>query len=394
MVHGHRNLERRGRTAAPARLMRVLAGLMSFAMLGGLTLNLSTCCEKDFCSNLRTIEGYIAKGYAQCCQKPAAQQDACFDALDQKTDKSYELIVAAKTACESGDDDLAKDLMNRLRDIWLPTPKPSASGRIENELVALGRQDWLDLDVTLPRGSGAGQPVSIALVNDQYMNPEATGIASEDGLEGSGASEVPAVIIPASGAQPFLAWSYEIPTGTQFNMRYGDELSGLSLTGSIAVVQTATTPASGSATVGVPTGMHWRISYMGQVLDLDLDKTSPYNSLTLDSNGDGTLGVALKLTSNSHYLVGLVHVGSTLYFTFPIHMSAGWADMRIHSDPSLPGDFITPTDPIALDGADLPYTLTALPSDRCSDNDGNGIRDGADEVNNAMRTAAGCSAQH
>ena len=60
---------------------------------GAWTMTVRSCCETHACENMRFLYGQIAGGYETCCQKTLAQQDACFDELD---DKIREMIAVKK----------------------------------------------------------------------------------------------------------------------------------------------------------------------------------------------------------------------------------------------------------------------------------------------------------
>lgn len=329
-----------------------------------------------------------------CCQMSGTAQDACFTDLNEKVQETQTLILTAKIACDNSDDELLKDTINRIRDIWLPKPKP-VGGVVLNEMIALGRTDWLNLDVTLSRSNSPCVPVTVALIGDQVVNAEATGAASDETIEAAVTGEVAATVVSATGNQAYQACSFVIPSGTTLDMRFGEEFSNLAMSGSIAVAQTSPVfPSSGVATVGLPTNVHFTITKWGETLKLDLDKTFAHNKLEVDVNGNGTLGVALKLTSNSKYLSGLVQVGSTIYFTFPVQVAADWTSIRILANPMIPGNQITPASDVMLEGADGSFGLLSVPTGRCADNDANGVRDGADEVINAIKTTLGCEASN
>lgn len=358
----------------------------------------SSCCMRHACENMRFLDAQIARGYAQCCQRPESVRELCFDELENQVDRTFQLIIQAKIACDNGDDDLLRETIKRMRELWLPKIVKSETTGAMNEMIALAHADWIELDATLPRVTGSCKAVTMAIVNDKPVNAEATGKATEaagPGMAGTGVNV--AVVVTAESAQAYQSCSYTVPDGTTFGMRFGTELAGIELGGSVSVAQTMSEfPATGSGQVGIPTAMELKASYLGASLRLELDKSSPFNTLEVDSNGDGRLGVALTLSSDSSSLIGIVQIGSTIYFNLPVHVEQGWGTMRIRAARTTPGDTITPTDPVALLGADTPPHAVAIPTDRCGDADGNGIRDGADEQIWAMSRFTECEsgAQH
>jgi hypothetical protein len=389
-----KNRGRLRRAFSGRSLVQTIVAMAGFGMMGGFVLRAKSCCEKKACSQIQLLANRIAQGSESCCNKPASEQSACFNELDTKVQNSHDAILAAQIACDNSDDELLRDAIKRLQDIWLPKPKP-VGGIVLNEMIALGRKDWLHLDMALARSDAACVPVTVAIVGEQVVNAEATGSASEGTVEAVVTGEVPATIVSASGNQAFQACEYVIPSGTTLDMRFGEELSGLAMSGSIAVARTTTGfPSSGMATVALPTNISFSISKWGQTLRMDLDKTFAYNKLEVDANGNGTLGVALKISSNSSNLIGFVQIGSTIYFTFPVQVAADWSTIRLHADPTIPGNHITPMSDLMLEVLEGEYGLASLPTDRCADEDGNGIRDSADEQINAMNKILGCKANN
>lgn len=365
------------------------------ALLGGFTLQAESCCEKDLCSNTRFLQSMIARSYNECCSYPADDQQACFVAQESKIMETEQLILSAKIACDNGDDELARDIIRQLRDLWAPKPKATESGTVLNEMIALGKRDWVNLDMTMERSPSACQPVTVGIVDGQVVNAEATGAATEETPEAVTNGAGLATVVPSTGPQPMLSCEYQVPAGTSMGIRFGEEFPNLGMVGSISIVKLATAfPESGLAKVGLPTNVHFQVSALwGASLALDLDKASPYNKLEVDPSGNGTLGVALKLTSTNRYLTGLVQVGSTIYFTFPVTIAADWSTIRIHADPTMPGNTITPAFPEILAVDDIHGTRPAG-GDRCADEDGNGIPDGADQEIAAMNAVLGCDSQH
>ena len=356
---------------------------------GAWTMTVRSCCETHACENMRFLYGQIAGGYETCCQKTLAQQDACFDELDDKISATQTLILTAKMECDTNNDAAVRDIIKQIRELWMPKIIKSAAGAVQNQMVALGTHDYIALDTTLLRTNLDCKPVTVTIIGGTVVNAEATGKAAEDSPRtGDGTS--PAVVVPSDAAQPYSTCTYTVPADSSFDIRFADVRNGISLSGTISIAQTASqVPDTGSADLGLPTAVSLEALYLGQKLTLELDKTCPYNTLRLDANGVGTLGVALTLKSDSHHLIGLVQIGSTIYFNLPVQMSQNWSSLRIHSLATTPGSTITPTVPAILAGADVP-PHAGIAMERCTDNDGNGIRDGADALINAIESQHHC----
>ncbi len=368
-----------------------ITGTLGFvAVTGGWGMVAESCCERHACEQIRFLNGQIAGGYAACCQAPAAQQDACFTELNAKVSATQTLILSAKIACDNNDDAAIRDIIKQIRELWLPKIIKTAAGLIQNQMVAFGDRDWIVIDTTLPRNIDC-KPVTVSVVNNKIVNPESTGKATEEARSATpGAGGLESVtVLPSNAAQTFTACEYSLVPNTTLDLRFGNEWNNISLSGSISIAQTAQFPAAGSADIGLPTEVSLTATKLGQKLSLELDKTSPFNTLRVDAAGIGTLGVALTLSSDSSALIGLVQVGSTIYFELPVVMSADWSALRIVADAITPGSTITPTVPVILIGSDSP-PRPGIAQDRCADNDENGLRDGADEVIYAINSQLNC----
>lgn len=368
--------------------MLVTAGLLVTCSVWAATLQ--SCCQQRTCENLRTLSAAIARDYAQCCQ--ATDTQACLTATRAKEGEMHSLILQAQIACQNSDDTLLRDTIKKIRDLYATSIILNPEGKVENSLVSLGHNDWIALDITLPRLVNACVPVTSAIGATGIINAEATGTAAESTVVG--VETQTAVVVPASSTFALSSCQYEIPQGATLDLRYGTEYHDIGLSGSMSIAQTGVAiPAGGTADVGLPTKVSLKAKYLGQELTFELDKTCPFNTLRVNANGDGYLGVALKSDTNSSELLGIIQVGATLYFTFPVHVSADFSTLRIHATAAVHGDEITPTNRDVLLGADTP-PHPVITSNPCADADGNGIRDGADEAINAMLQVSGCSTQH
>lgn len=354
-----------------------------------------SCCERRACQDIRFLKAQIGMNYAMCCQGPAEERSKCLSDLQDKANATLSLILTAKQACDNNNNALLRETIQRIRDLWLPKVIKTATGQVVNQMVAFGSQDYLVLDTTLPRLPDSCTPVTVSIVGGAVVNAEATGRAAEDNRALSPEAVDPevALVVPSNATTTYNACTYAVPANTTFNMRFGGAvLNGLSLSGTIAVAQTAAAfPAVGVGPVGLPTDVSLTASFLGQKITLDLDKTCPYNVLRVDASGNGALCVALTVDSDSPDLVGFVQIGSTIYFELPVQVAGDWSAIRIHADASIPGHLLTPTDPVALAAADGPSSAV-IAEDPCADANENGIRDGADEVIHNIDSHLNCQA--
>lgn len=363
-------------------------------VLGGWSSLAQSCCERNMCNNMRVVKTAVAAGYATCCQREGDARATCLNNLGTNTQTLLGQVLAAQVACQNGDDALLRDIIRDMKDTIKRLLEKNAfqaiaqnGTRVENSIVGFGRRDWIELSATLSLPAGQScKTQTVALVGDKVVNPEATGKVSElEAENGQGASL--ALVIPADAANALVSCQYQFPNNTPVSVRFGEEFSG-TINGTISLAALSTTNGTYLA---LPTGAELKVGASGQSITLTLDKTSPYNKLEADANGTGFIGMALTVDSKSSSLAGCIYMGETFYFRLPVQVAPQWSSVSIHLTRTMQGHQYTPVADLVLTAAEGVSTLISLPTDPCVDTDGNGIRDGADEVNKAIDQTSECA---
>jgi hypothetical protein len=319
------------------RRYAILVGL--FASATAWSMNLTSCCRDEACENSRFLNSQISMNYELCCQRPEGDRQACLNTLQEKANATLVLILTAKQACDNRDDELVKDTVKKIRDTWLPTIVKGASGLGLNQMIAFGPTDYIDLSTTLARQGGLDS----------------------------------------------RTYSFG---GTPGAVRFGQVLPGIKVSGEISLVKTSEMPVEGTADVGVPSAAVIVGEYMGRKLTLTLDTKCEYNTLRVDNMGRGTLGMALTLSSKDSELLGLVQVGSAIYFAIPVTLAPNWSSLSIELTPQVPGSQITPTVAQAI-AVDTMTPLNAPVGDPCDMQEAP-MRDGARATIGALMSPLGC----
>jgi len=372
-------------------IRRIVLGVAMFIAAAGWSVSANSCCMRQACQNTKFLDGAIKSEFRHCCSKPeGAERDACLDTAHAKCQQTISMLLEAKMACDNRDDELLHDTIKRIRDLWAPKIISDSNGKIVNTMVVLLRQDWMALDTTLTlTPQDPCKSVTLAIAPQGVVNAEATGKA----IENDGDSASVAIVVPAAAAQSYTSCTYIIPTGTTADLRMSDEYPGIALSGSIALARTnVAIPEGGTTVAAIPTDVQMSASMHGRKLTLALDKTNPFNALRLDAQGKGTLGVALTLDSKSTDLIGLIYVGATIYFEFPVEVNEAWTTVRLNVPRARPGNELTPTPDFMLAGTDgTPVPLPPYLGDRCADANGNGVPDGADWYIHDISSSLECS---
>lgn len=341
---------------------------------------LSDCCRRHYCDAVRELRPQIASAYSSCCQNPdATARQACLSEVGRKIQEALTLATAAREACQSGNDDLARDIAKQIRDLFKPKVSLSSTGMVRNSWVVFGNRDYLGGKIAccVPPGSVC-MPITVSEVGGRTFNPEATGKAVEDAASTGGSQAV--TVVPASAPNAVQSCTYRIADPARLAIRFGaPEVKGV-ISGSFELADLRSAPNGKSA---LPTAFDMTLKVAGAVITLTLDKSSPYNQLLTGADGHGTLGVALTIDSKSRDLASNVFMGGTFYFALPVRVSDDFRCVTLAFDPARPGSELTPVDPSLLLAADGPIT-PRISDTPCADDDGNGIRDGADEVIGAM----------
>jgi len=299
-----------------------------------------SCCQRQACEGMRFIASQISQGYEACCQGPADQRSECISKLSLKANDGIGLVLAAKQACDAGDNEAIKDTLKKLRDLFLTKVVRGSTGLGQNQMIGLRTTDYVDFRPQMAR-----------------------------------------TIAPNS-------WTYTVPAGTTATVKFREVFTGVAVAGNFSLVKTGEMPVEGTADVAVPSDATLTWVYLGKRLTMTLDKTCEYNTLRVDNMGRGTLGVAMTLSSKDRELLGLVQVGSTLYFAFPVQLAADWNTISLQATPDVPGSQITPTVPSVLAADDV---RLATGDDLCGNTNGNpNLRDGAARLIGAMMAPLGC----
>lgn len=341
---------------------------------------LSDCCRRHYCDGIRELRAQIASGYAGCCQNPdATARQACLTDLNNKIQQAQSLASAAREACQSGNDILARDLVKQIRDLFKPKISLSSNGAVQNSWVIFGNADHIggQLACCVPAGS-ACKPITVSEVGGKKFNPEATGKAVENAAAAGGSQAV--TVVPASSIDAVQSCTYNLPASANLTVKFGAPEVTAQVSGSFELANLRAAPNGKSA---LPSAFDITLSAAGAVVTLTLDKSSPYNELLTTANGHGTLGVALTVDSKSPSLASSVFMGGTYYFALPVQVSDDFRCVTFVFDPARPGSEFTPVDPTLLVAADGPGT-PRISDTPCADDDHNGLRDGADEMIGAM----------
>ncbi len=375
------------------RVHRVRAAVffaVTASVLGGWTALARSCCEEHTCANLRMAKVMIATGYAQCCQQEGQERSACLSALSGKTATLHSLILQAQIACQQGDVEWARDLVRQIKELLKGIGEVVAvqsiqqvDGVPENTIPLLGEGDWISLSATLPRRAGApGRSQATATVGGARVLAEAAGGTAE--LQGDAAAA--ATIVPSGGDGALVAYDHDFPTDSTITIR----TSGQSFQGTInGAITLAPLEAVAGALRAVPTDVSWRVRSGPATVTLTLDRTSPFNLLKADANGQGTLEVVLLVDSKSAALAPSLYMGERYYFRFPVQVGAGLSNIQFSLTSEMPGSGYAPASAMALNAADGNSTAP-IGGDVCADVDGNHIRDGADEVIRVINLTSGC----
>ena len=85
-------------------------------LLGGCTVAPQSCCEQHTCENLRVLKTSIAAGYKRCCEKEGPTRAECLNSVGNSTQSIFALILQAQIACQSGDAELARDILRSIKE--------------------------------------------------------------------------------------------------------------------------------------------------------------------------------------------------------------------------------------------------------------------------------------
>ncbi len=368
-------------------ILSLFAGVV-FAAGGG---------KDEICQTERDLLANVANGYGLCCQElfdDRAWGD-CVQSANMRNKRLHGLISIAnkpemekRIGIKKGESLRAFYDLLRGRLVEAIGPTVLRSGNpIANTFVILEPTDQISVSMSAALTGTNPVKTQPMLVNGELYSAESGGVAIEaqtlmsaDGSVPS-ASMLPVINTIAEQYQFDQSGSIEVLTGP-----YDQTLSVMK--GRLTITELV---AEGQSKL-VPTDMVLILQGGGIDVTLTLDETCPYNELVLDANGDGYLGMAVSLNSASSVLARVSQLGS-FWMVLPVSQdafgglvfdTAGWSI----------GTEVFPIQPATMaivmgqTGAS-----NGLPNGReesCADTDGNGIRDGADEIINIYDTYDAC----
>lgn len=322
------------------RIQYLAMGAIFLLLLAGCASRPDEVWQRQHCLNDRRVCSQLPGVYAAMNLVDHEARDKKFGEYIKRSSDSSLVLLVSKIAYDFGFVEEQRDFMTILRHFNPATIERGDDGKVYNSCSILGRTDWVSLDATLTR---------------QRTRP------ADD----------------ASGSQPRGVYTFTLPANTTFDARFFHAYNDLTLSGSIDL----TTPEPGTPVAeATPTRAVLVVGKNGNNLRLTLDPANPFNTLRLDPQGHGVLGMALKVESDARDLAGVVYVGSTIYVEIPVEVNEAFTRLRLASSIFRPGNELTPASATTLLAADGPFHKMDVKADAWADSNANGILDGADAI--------------
>ena len=223
----------------------------------------------------------------------------------------------------------------------------------------------------------------MAIIDGKKYTTESAGKLIEQ-LAADGGQPI-GVILGPDASQALTSCTYSINGSVPLEAKFGEELAG-TLSGSVSL---AVLDVGGQAMAALPTDANLSATFQGQTVKFTLEKSSPFNSLRANVQGEGTLGLVMKVDSKSPMLAASMYMGQTMYFEVPVTVAPDWQSFTVAVASTRSGRLLTPVDDDVLLAADGRFEprVTNTP---CADDNNNGIRDGAEEQINAIDSQLDC----
>ncbi len=364
-------------------------------LCAGICLGLAGCCD-DVCDAYGDLKVDIANNYAVCCQTGTDDDwNECIQDAQERHNELRDTLIAAEAACRNNQNDLAEELLRdfyellrgRITEAVGPVALRSGNA-IVNTFVILEPTDLIDFAMTAEFSTSSIQKIQPFLVDGVRYSAESAGIAIEAATLYSDDGNP-----PVSSIEPFTeatANLYRFHSSGQISVSTDPYDRTLSV---IKGDLTITDYSADGVTRLVPTNFAMILQGDGMTVTLTLDQTSPYNELVLDDTGNGYLGLTVSLNSQSQGLNRLNNLGS-FWMILPASQNTQ-GDLTFNTNGWTIGTDIFPLQPATL-AVTTGQTgeLPSLPNGReesCADVDGNGIRDGADELINNYDNLTDCN---
>lgn len=345
------------------------------AGVAGACLGLAGCCTA-VCDAETDLKTWIALQYENCCGQDAPAWDSGLEALGDDYNELFALLMVADSACRNSNADLRREILQSFYDKLTTTAAPGlADGTVVRDGARIAN---------LFPALGFDESISVALRSATPTTPLAPDPAN--------ATDCVADSLPEarpSDASP-LVTRYQFAPGGRVVLGAGAFNRAHTLRhGELAVAQ----PDDDGVARTVPVSFKLEFSGNGILTTLTLDPACPFNEVVYADAASGELRMGVRLESDSVYMDRLEWLG-TLWMVLPFTIAAD-GSMTVSTGGLVAGPTVFPvtqqTQAVLLNDPDAnPPPLPNNREETCADVNGNGIRDGADEMNNLFSAYRDC----
>lgn len=344
------------------------------------------CCD-EVCDAIGDLKVWIAQNYAICCQGDPDNWSDCLGGVQDDYNAMYNMLIAANAACRNGDDTLMRQILRDFYERLLGDQNAGyqaiegplqAGGDIRNTFAAIDIGAMLNVNAATGSAFSSLTSLNTMIVDSDLYLSEAAGPAASIKKAQSGNDP----LIALGDPQPsYLQTTYSF-TGGSLSV----QVDGVTQTHSLnkGVLRYAEVP-HGQTSRLVPTSFKWELSRNGTATTLTLDKACPYNEVVFLDATHGSIRVGVTIDSEAEAANRLEWLGA-LWVTLPFEIvpngsmligTGGWEDARVVLPVSDMSEAVLVGNP-----AGNPPPLPNNREEACADVDGDGVRDGANELIN------------
>lgn len=276
-------------------------------MMGG-------CCDKcgkQLVQALKAAYLAFANNAAQCCNRATPESaDACIGERQAVFDETNQLAIAAKAACDMGNQQLMNEVIKRILD-RLPSagdpaspmtssvPIENASGKMVNAMPLLGCYEVIAI-ASSATADGQWKAKTTAVVNGREVLPEAAGRAAvtDEAAQGQDGVAITEILL-ASQPNALKFAEYTFIDGGFIRYDSGAFLEDFALSGTFSISEFK--QQAGGDVVALPGDA--RIALVGHdgAIHLALDKAQPKNILRINPDGSGVLKASFLVRGTEDY---------------------------------------------------------------------------------------------
>ena len=331
---------------------------------------------------------WLAQQYAICCQQPSDDWGGCIDDMGDDYNDLYNMLIAADIACRNNNRELMRQILEEFYRRLFGDRGGQGYGLIEGDLLGGGGIQNVfpvfDIDgevrisaVSTPSLDSVRRVATLSVHGTSYFaeaaGPASTMIKAQNGFD-------PLVTVNPTDSG-LAESSYSFDGGVVGVRMQGVTQQHAIQKGIFRYVEIVDGPEMRC----VPSEFKWELDRNGEATTVTLDKACPFNEVVFESADSGVLQMGVVIDSESEFATRIEAMG-TVWITLPFIVNPD-GSFLVGSDGWVGATGLFPLSEVSEGALVGPGGGNPPPppngrDEACADADGDGVRDGANELIN------------